>query len=213
MELLNVYVGRPRPVTYNGKLIQTGIFKELLKGEVRVTKLNLEGDQQADLKVHGGMNKAVYAYPFEHYAFWKNKFPELDFEGSAFGENLSVKGLLEEEVCIGDKFDIGSARLQVTTPRMPCFKLGIKMNNPAFIGDFLEEGRNGFYFKVLKEGIIKAGDSIKLVHRDSYGLTVDETIRAYHKERKNKKLLEKAAQSPSLPEDWKLLFEQKLLRL
>lgn len=213
MKLLSVYIGKPRTIEYEGKEVRTGIFKELHEGPANVKTLNIEGDGQADLRVHGGINKAVYAYPSEHYAYWKEKYPNLNYEGSAFGENLSVSGMSEQSVCIGDIYQIGTTKFMVTNPRMPCFKLGIKMQMPAFVGFFLEARLNGFYFKVVEEGTIEAGQNIQLISSDGYNLTVDEVILAYHKEKKNKMLLTKAAQAPNLPEDWTSFFQQKLDKL
>lgn len=213
MKLLNIYVGKPKTIEVEGQSVSTGIFKDLITGPVKVSTLNIEGDGQADLRVHGGVNKAVYGYPSEHYVYWKENHPNLTFEGSAFGENLSVSGMFEKKVCVGDVYQIGTVKLQVTNPRMPCFKLGIKMNDPAFVGTFLEAGLMGFYFKVLEEGVIEAGNEIQLISQDGYGLTVDEVTLAYHKEKKNKELLTKAANSPSLPEDWTDFFLKKLKRL
>jgi len=210
MQLLSIFIGRPTTVEYNGRTVSTGIFKQAVTQKVSVGKLNIEGDQQADLTVHGGVNKAVYAYPSEHYGFWKAERPDLSFEAGVFGENLSVTGMWETDVCIGDAFRIGSTVLSVTSPRMPCFKLGVKMGDPRFVRDFLQANRSGFYFKVIEEGAIEPGDKIEQVGEDGYGLTIDEVVRLYTTEKSNQELLRKAVDAPSLPEDWKIFFQHKI---
>ncbi len=213
MRLESVFVGKPVKADYNGGRISTGIFKKLVEGPVKPTSFNIEGDKQADLTVHGGVDKAVYAYPVEHYDFWKKERPDLQFTPGLFGENLSTAGLDETHVCIGDVFEIGSIILQVTSPRMPCYKLGIRMNDSRFIKDFMKAEKNGFYFKVLKEGTIEAGDSILKVKQDGHRLTVAEVIQLYTTRKSDKDLLTKATTSPSLPQDWIDHFDVALHRL
>jgi MOSC domain-containing protein YiiM len=152
MKLLSVNVGLPREIEWKEKVVRTSIFKAPVTGPVRVAKLNLDGDQQSDLSVHGGIDKAVYAYPSEHYAFWRREIPGMDLPWGVFGENFTTEGLLEEMVHIGDRFRVGSAEFVVTQPRMPCFKLGIRFNRSDIVKRFLQSGRSGFYFAVLKEG-------------------------------------------------------------
>src|SRR2546421_10750773 len=168
MKLLSVNAGLPREVEWRGKVVLTSIFKMPVPGRVRVTRLNVQGDQQSDLSVHGGADKAIYAYPSEHYAFWRNELPGTDFSWGAFGENLTTEGLLEDRVHIGDRFRAGSAEFVLTQPRMPCFKLGIRFNRPDMVKRFLESGWTGFYCAVLKEGKVAAGDSIELPERDQH---------------------------------------------
>lgn len=210
MKLLSIYVGNIKTVNYQGREITTGIYKNLVEGAVKVKKLSLEGDKQADLSVHGGKDKAVYAYPSEHYEFWKNKRPDLSFEAGKFGENLSITGLNELEVYVGDTYKIGSAVFKVTSPRLPCFKLGIKMDNPNFIKDFLEAKLTGFYFSVEEEGIIEAGDEIIQLSQDEHKLSIDEMTRLYSEDRFNTPLLEKAVNTPSLSQDWVDFFQKRL---
>jgi MOSC domain-containing protein YiiM len=164
--LLSVNVGCIQAVPYRGRQIATGIFKHAVDGPVMVRALNLDGDQQADPSVHGGVDKAVYLYPAEHYEAWRL---ELDRELAYghFGENLTVTGLLEEDVRIGDQLQVGEALLEVTQPRVPCFKLGIKMGDQHFLRRFLESGRSGFYCRVLCEGTVEAGQQIELIYRDT----------------------------------------------
>lgn len=213
MQLLSVYVGKPQTVSYQNREVTTSIFKTGQTGPVQVNALNLAGDQQADLRVHGGPDKAVYAYPAEHYTYWQTARSELDFGPGTFGENLSISGLLEEDVCIGDRYQIGTAQFQVTSPRMPCFKLGIKMQDPRFVKDFMDANKTGFYFKVLQEGTLTAGDPISLLHKDSYGLRVSEVSSLYSTHKENKQLLHKAAHAPALPADWADFFADRLHKL
>jgi len=165
-------VGVPREVESRGKMVRTSIFKAAIAGSVRVAALNIAGDEQSDLSVHGGVDKAVYAYPSEHYSFWRSELPELEFPWGAFGENLTVEGLPENEVRIGDRYRAGSAEFVVTQPRIPCFKLGIRFNRPDMVKRFLRSGRSGFYLAVLREGDIAAGDRIELIATDDRQVTV-----------------------------------------
>jgi len=212
MRLEHIFVGKPVEVEFNGRPVKTGIYKHEVQGKVKVTKMGIEGDQQADLTVHGGIYKAIYAYPIAHYTFWKEERPDLSFTPGIVGENLSVSGL-DEQVCVGDAFRIGKAVLSVTTPRLPCFKLGIKMGDARFIKDFMKAERNGFYFKVEEEGLIEAGDEIQKIHSDGYGLTIAETIRLYTSRKNDTKLLKKAIDSPSLIDAWKDDFEVRLRKM
>lgn len=213
MQVKGLFTGKPREVEYNGKIISTGIFKYPIVGPVKVYTLNMEGDGQADLSVHGGINKAVYAYPIEHYTYWQDTRPDLSFEVGTFGENLSVSGMKEDSVFIGDTYQIGEVTFSVTTPRMPCFKLGLRVGDPSFIKDFLKANKSGFYFKVLQEGRLDIGDHIKKVGEDGYRLSIREVVSLYDKQKTNKALLTKAVNSPSLPQDWIDHFRQKLKAL
>ena len=175
-KLLSVNVGLPRSVESRGRTVRTGIFKEPVLFRVHVGKLNVDGDRQADLRVHGGPDKAVYAYDFSGYTHWRRELSrELPF--GQFGENLTVDGLPETEVRIGDTYRIGAALLQVSEPRSPCFKLAMKMELPTFPKAFLAAGRTGFYLRVLEEGEIGAGDAIELVSREARGITVLDATR------------------------------------
>ena len=203
MKLLSVNVGLPREVEWNGKIIRTSIFKAPVSGRVRVAKLNLEGDQQSDLSVHGGIDKAVYAYPSEHYRFWREELSGTDLPWGAFGENFTTEGLLEEAVHIGDRFRVGSAEFVVTQPRMPCFKLGIRFDRPDIVKRFLQSGRAGFYFAVLKEGEVTAGDSIELLKRDEHGVTVADVVNLYRRDATNQDLLRRVSELSSLPKSWR----------
>jgi MOSC domain-containing protein YiiM len=210
MKLLSVNVGLPREIEWNGRIVRTSIFKEPVTGQVRVSSLNVQGDQQADLTVHGGIDKAVYAYPSEHYPFWREKFPDMTLPWGVFGENFTTQGLLEETLHIGDRLRVGSAEFVVTQPRMPCFKLGIRFNQPDMVKRFLESGRTGFYFAVLKEGEVAAGDSIELLERDEHKIPVADVVNLYRGDAANQKLLRRVSELPSLPNSWREYFRKRL---
>jgi MOSC domain-containing protein YiiM len=175
--LLSVNVGLPRLVTFQGELVETAIFKEQVEGAVRVRRLNLDGDRQADLSVHGGTDKAVYAYPSEHYPFWREELgTELGW--GAFGENLTVSGVTEEDLRIGDRLRIGSAEFVVTQPRTPCYKLNVRFGRADMVKRFHRSGRSGFYFAVAREGVVRAGDEIVIASREAGGMSVAEVVAA-----------------------------------
>lgn len=176
MKLLSVNVARPKRVRHSGRAVRTSIFKEPVSGRVAVRRRNVEGDEQADLSVHGGPDKAVYAYDIGGYEHWCRELSrELPF--GQFGENLTVEGMPETEVRIGDIYRVGTALLQVSAPRSPCFKLALKMGLPRFPRAFLASGRTGFYLRVLEEGEIGVGDAIELVSQDPRGVTVGQMTR------------------------------------
>src|SRR4029079_10846910 len=210
MRILSVNVGLPRDVEWRGKTVRTSIFKAPVPKRVRVAKLNLAGDEQSDLSVHGGVDKAIYAYPSEHYDFWRNEFPELDFPWGAFGENLTVEGLLEEKVYVGDRLRAGSAEFVVTQPRMPCFKLGIRFNRRDMVKRFLRSGRTGFYFPVLREGDVAAGDTIERVAADTQRISIADIGALYTADAANQDLLRRASDLPALPESWRAYFRERL---
>ncbi|MBE8966876.1 MOSC domain-containing protein [Nostocales cyanobacterium LEGE 12452] len=208
MKLISVNVGLPREVTWKGKTVSTGIFKEPVSDRVTVRSLNLDGDGQADLTVHGGADKAVYLYPFEHYEYWRNELPDTELPLGIFGENFTTTGLREEEVNIGDRFQIGNVRLMVTQPRLPCYKLGIRFGRPDIVKQFLASRRTGFYFRVLQEGEVGAGDTLELVSRDNNNITVDDITQLYVREQDNPELLRRAAQLEALPQSWRDYFQR-----
>jgi MOSC domain-containing protein YiiM len=210
MKILSLNVGLPREVTSRGKPVTTGIFKEPVKGPVMLRTLNLDGDRQADLTVHGGMSKAVYAYPSEHYAYWRTQLPGVDLLWGMFGENFTTEGLLEEAVYIGDRFGVGAAEVMVTEPRMPCFKLGIKFGRADIIKRFLASRRTGFYFAVVREGLVGAGDSVKLIGREQADISVADITRLYSFERDDAKALRRAIEVDALPQSWKGYFQHQL---
>lgn len=212
MKLISVNVGLPREVTWKGKTVSTGIFKEPVSDRVMVRVLNLDGDGQADLTVHGGADKAVYVYPFEHYDYWRNELPDTELPLGIFGENLTIAGLREEDVNIGDCFRIGTVKLMVTQPRLPCYKLGIRFGRPDMVKRFLASRRTGFYFRVLQEGEVGAGDTLELVSRDDNNITVANITQLYTREQNNPELLHQAAQLEALPENWRDYFQEQSRR-
>ncbi len=214
MRLLSVNVGLPREVSWQGRVVSTAIFKDPVAGSVRVGRLNLEGDRQADLTVHGGPTKAIYAYPSEHYEFWREQLTGTVLEWGAFGENFTTEGLGESSISIGDRYRIGAARLVVTEPRMPCFKLGIRFGDPGMIKRFLQSERSGFYFGVEEEGRVEAGDPIELLEKNpGSDLRVREVTRLYTSDRENRELLRKAVETEALPETWRGYFARRLEKL
>jgi MOSC domain-containing protein YiiM len=210
MRVVSLSVGLPREVEWDGHTVLTSIFKEPVDRRLRVSTLNFEGDRQSDLTVHGGVAKAVYAYPAEHYEYWRRELPGLDLPWAVFGENLTIEGLLEGEVRIGDRFRVGSAEFVVTQPRMPCYKLGIRFGRMDILKRFLHSGRTGFYFAVLTEGEVGAGDSIELVARADEGVTVADVVNLYTVNTENQDLLRRATRSSMLPESWKDYFRKRL---
>lgn len=213
MQVISVNVGQPREVVWKGQTVTTGIFKEPVAGRIAVRRLNLEGDRQADLSVHGGPEKAIYAYPTEYYAFWREQFPEMDLPWGMFGENLTITGLLDETVHIGDRFQVGSAHLKVTQPRLPCYKLGLKFGRDDILKRFLQSRLTGFYFSVLKEGEVAAYDPISLLHRDEHQIKVDDITRLYRQDKHNLDLLRRVVEVEALPEAWRDYYLQRLVQL
>jgi MOSC domain-containing protein YiiM len=209
MKLLSVNVGLPREIEWKGKVVRTSIFKTPVMSRVRVARLNLVGDQQSDLSVHGGIDKAVYAYPSEHYPFWRRELPGADLPWGVFGENLTTDGLFED-TRIGDRLRIASAEFVVTQPRMPCFKLGIRFNRPDMVKRFLESGRTGFYLAVLQEGEVAAGDSIELLERDEHNIPVADVVHLYRQDATNQDLLRRVSELPARPKSWRDYFFKRL---
>ena len=212
MELISVNVGLPREVNWKGKTVRTGIFKEPVSDRVMVRSLNLNGDGQADLTVHGGLEKAVYVYPFEHYAYWRNELPDTELTLGSFGENFTVTGFREEALNIGDRFQVGTVQLMVTQPRMPCYKLGIRFGRPDIVKRFLASRRTGFYFSVLQEGEVGAGDTLELVSQDDNNITVADITQLYTREKTDPELLHRAAQLEPLPGSWRDYFQEQSRR-
>jgi len=210
MKLLSVNVGLPREVNWQKKLVTTGIFKEPVQGPVMMRRLNLDGDQQADLTVHGGVNKAVYLYPSEHYSYWRSELPGMDLAWGMFGENFSTEGLLENAVYIGDRFRIGETEVMVTEPRMPCYKLGIKFGRADIIKRFLASRRTGFYAAVTREGMVGPGDALELVGHKQQDISVADITRLYAFDKDDVKSLRQATQIEALPESWKGYFRHQL---
>ena len=213
MKILSINVGLPRLVMRNGEPVSTGIFKEPVAGRVMLRTLNLDGDRQADLSMHGGPEKAVYAYPSEHYDFWKRELPDMDLPWGMFGENFTTEGMLETEINIGDRFRIGLAEVMVTQPRMPCYKLGIRFGRTDIIKRFLASERSGLYFSVLKEGEVGAGDEFVPLEKNASGVRVVDVTRLYSSDKRNVDLLQRAITTEALPESWREYFRKKIKSL
>ena len=213
MKIISLNVGKPQLVIVNEQPVSTGIFKEPITDRVMLRTLNLDGDRQADLSVHGGPNKAVYVYPSEHYPFWKHELPEMELPWGVFGENLTTTGLLETETHIGDRFRVGSAEVKVTQPRMPCYKLAIRFERNDIIKRFLASERTGFYLSVLKEGEVGVGDEFELIEKNTSDVRVVDVVRLYSSDRRDLDLLRHAIASESLPDSWREHFRERLRKL
>ncbi len=210
MNLISVNAGLPREVRFRGQPILTSIWKSPVAGRVHVSPLNLEGDQQSDLAVHGGVDKAVYAYPSEHYAFWRAELPDVEFVWGNFGENFTTAGLLETEVRVGDRLLVGGGEFMVTQPRMPCFKLGIRFGRPTMEKRFLKSRRSGFYLAVLREADVAAGDPIEFLPQPAPSVTITELVGLYAGDLDDPALMQRAAAHPALPAGWREHFRRRL---
>jgi MOSC domain-containing protein YiiM len=210
MRIVSVNVGLPREIQWRRETVKTSIFKAPVSGRVTVRLLNLEGDQQSDLTVHGGVDKAVYAYPSEHYAFWREELPGGALPWGAFGENLTTEGLLEGTVHIGDRLRIGSADFTVSQPRVPCYKLGVRFDRPDMVKRFLLSGRPGFYLRVSREGEVGAGDAVTLTAHDAAAVSVADIFDLYTADAADQDLLRRASELPALPDGWREDFRQRL---
>jgi MOSC domain-containing protein YiiM len=210
MKVLSVNVGGPREVEWRGETVRTSIWKAPVPGRVAVRRTNLAGDEQSDLRVHGGVDKAVYVYPHEHYAFWQAELPGVALGAGHFGENLTTAGLLEADVSIGDRLRIGSAELRVTQPRVPCFKLGLRFGRPELVKRFLAAGRSGFYLAVLREGELGAGDAIERIPVATPSLSVAEVADLHAGRSRARERLRLASELAGLPEGWRESFRQAL---
>lgn len=208
MKLLSVNVSMPKEVPYRGEMLRTGIYKQPVSGRVMLRQLNLDGDGQADLEAHGGHDKAVYAYPYEHYAYWSRELGRADFSYGQFGENFTIEGLLEEEVCIGDVYRIGEAIVEVTQPRAPCYKLAHKMEMPTFVKLFTQSERIGFYMAVVQEGEVGAGDSITRLLAGPEQMTVKEIFHLLYFDKRNVAQAKRALRIPALAEAWREPMEK-----
>jgi MOSC domain-containing protein YiiM len=213
VKLISQNVSLPRIVEWHGEPVTTGIFKEPVDGPLMLRRLNLDGDRQADLTVHGGKSKAVYAYPSEHYEFWRKELPEMDLPYGMFGENFTTQGFVEDSVNVGDRFRLGKAELMVTEPRLPCYKLGIKFGRADIIKRFLQSRRTGFYFAVLKEGRVKAGDEIELISRDANNISIADITRLYAFEKDDLATLRRAVKLEALSESWRGYFQKQIQKL
>ena len=216
MKLISVNCGLPREALWHGRSVITSIYKEPVAGRIALRTLNLDGDRQADLSVHGGKDKAVYCYPIEHYDYWKAELAGNPLFMGAFGENFTIEGLDEESVHIGDRYSVGSAEVVVTQPRLPCYKLGIKFGSDDMVKRFLNSRRTGFYLAVTQEGDVGAGDEMLLLWHEPNSIPVSEITRLYVTK---KYLIEDVNQTrralgvAALPDGWKEYFQEKLDRL
>lgn len=209
---MSVNVSRPRLVVWNGQTVSTGIYKTPVANRVMLRTLNLDGDRQADLTVHGGTTKAAYAYPAEHYGYWRNELPGTELPCGMFGENFTTEGLEESSVNIGDRFRLGMAEVMVTEPRLPCYKLGIKFGRADIIKRFLASGRTGFYFSVQREGEVGVEDEIELISRDENNVTVADISRLYVRDKEDVEMMRRAVAVKALPESWRDHFRQLLAK-
>ena len=216
MKLVSVNTGLPREVQWHGRIVTTGIFKQPIEGQVAVRNLNLDGDRQADLTVHGGEYKAVYCYPVAHYDYWTRELPGQQLPMGMFGENFTTDGLLEDSVYIGDQFSVGSAEVIVTQPRLPCYKLGVRFQSDDMVKRFLASGRTGFYLAVTHEGEVGARDEIKVIDRDPNRVPVSEITRLYITKRYGDdevSSVRRAMRVAALPESWKEYFRERLQKI
>ena len=214
MRVVAVSVGLPQIVqTADEGFVTTAIFKKPVDGRVKVGDLNLEGDAQADLRVHGGWSKAVYAYPSEHYEFWAKEYPDKDLEAAQFGENLATEGLIETDLFIGDRLRIGTAEFVVTEPRMPCYKLGIRFGRKDILRRFLQSRRSGFYLAVTKTGELSAGDDIAILVRDDNQVSVSDVVRVWTEDKTDVNTMTRALNIESFPETWKTPFRDRIAKI
>jgi MOSC domain-containing protein YiiM len=215
MQLASLNVGRPREVTWRGRTVTTGIYKNPVEGPVMLRTLNLDGDGQADLSVHGGKHKAVYCYPLEHYAYWQRELPGTDLRMGMFGENFTTEGLTEDDTWIGDQFTVGSATVVVTQPRLPCYKLGIRFQSDQMVKRFQASGRTGFYVAVAREGSVRAGQEISRVGRDPDGIPVSAITRLYVAKTytvEDARIVDRALRIAALPDAWKDHLRERLAK-
>jgi MOSC domain-containing protein YiiM len=213
MKIISVNVGLPIKVNFGKEIVTTAIFKNPIKHRIKLYKLNLEGDKQADLTVHGGIDKAVYSYPAEHYEFWKKEIEDFEYSWGTFGENLTTEGLLEDLVNIGDQFQIGSAKVVATQPRMPCYKLAVRFGRMDIIRRFMASERSGIYFKVAQEGEIGVEDKIELIKSDENKVTIRDIVRLQTNGGRDTEMMNRAIKVKDLPDGWRNYFMEKLTKL
>lgn len=213
MKLISVNVGLAREIEYAGKKEMTGIYKNPVPGPVMLRQLSLDGDQQVDLKNHGGVGRAVYMYPYEHYEYWSAELNRDDLTYGIFGENLTTLGLLETEVRIGDRYRVGEAEIVITQPRMPCYKLGVRMGDERIIKRMTASRKHGFYGGVVSMGQVRPGDPISLVWQDPLGLTVDDVVRIHTVDTGDVETLRKAVSSKALAEEYRQRYRKQLAKL
>jgi MOSC domain-containing protein YiiM len=211
MKIVSLNVGLPRTVRSHGRDVLTAIYKSPVRGPIMLRRLNLDGDRQADLEVHGGPCKAVYAYASEHYDFWRQGFPKMDLSWGAFGENFTTEGFFEEDAVIGDQYRIGQALLAVAQPRFPCYKIAIRFERDDMVKRFLAAGRSGVYFSVIEQGLVNTGDKTELVHEVKERVSVADVNRAYaHGVRADVPMLRRIAKLEPLPAELREYFAHQL---
>jgi MOSC domain-containing protein YiiM len=210
MRVISVNTGRPREVRANGDIVRTSIWKSPREGRVRAAGVNLEGDEQSDLTVHGGQYKSVYVYPSEHYAYWYEQLAGVELPWGIFGENLTIEGLLESDVFIGDRIGIGTAEFQVTQPRQPCFKLGIRFGREDMLKRFVASGRSGFYVSIVTEGDVGRGDAIRVIHREPDSVSVSEMFALKMGSAASQDAMRRAASLDALSPSWREHFRSRL---
>jgi MOSC domain-containing protein YiiM len=210
MKTISVNVGRPQDVPWRGTTVRTSIFKAPAPGRRYVSSLNVQGDEQSDLTVHGGADKAVYVYPAEHYPFWREELPDVEFPWGVFGENLTSEGLLDVAVHIGDRLRVGSAEFIVTQPRMPCYKLNVRFGRADMTKRFRTSGRSGFYLAVVREVEIGPDDEIELLARDPLAVCLTDVVNLYLTDGADRDLLRRVIEIPALPANWKEYFRQQI---
>jgi MOSC domain-containing protein YiiM len=213
MHVVSVNVALPREILWKGRIVQTGIFKDPQEGRIAMRRLNLEGDRQADLTVHGGPEKAVYGYPLEHYEFWHGVLPNVALPCGSFGENLTLEGLTEENVHIGDRFRIGTAEVVVTQPRQPCYKLAAKFGRADVVRQMLESGLSGFYFAVQREGDVGAGDPVEVIDREIQAVRVADLNRLFRGETDDIGLMRRAVLVDALPQGWREALQEQIAQV
>ena len=209
MHVISVNVGTPRDFPWQGRMVSTAIFKDPVEGPVPLRRHNFAGDAQADLSVHGGPDKAVYAYPIEHYPGWQVRL-DRELQPGIFGENLTTEGLVEDHVHIGDVFRFGTAELVVTQPRMPCFKLGLRFNDPKMVKTFLQAGHPGIYFAVREEGVVAAGDPIEKLAEDAHRVTVSRMLRLILDDDADRDEIARLLEVSALAAVWRKEFKRRL---
>ena len=229
MKLISVNTGMPREVSWHGRMVTTAIFKEPVKGRVALRKLNLDGDRQADLTVHGGEYKAVYCYSMAHYDYWKKELPGRELPMGMFGENFTIddggnalqggpssagrQGVLEDTVHLGDRFSVGTAEVVVTQPRLPCYKLGVRFGSDDMVKRFLASERTGFYVAVVREGEVGPGDEMKVIAHEPNAVAVSEITSLYVAKRYGDaeiRTVRRALRVEELPESWKEYFRERM---
>lgn len=213
MKIISLNVGLPRRFDYHNLDVTTSIFKSAVSGPRLLRRMNVDGDCQADLSVHGGKNKAVYAYPSEHYDYWREQLPEYEFVWGNFGENFTTEGLLEEAAFLGDHYRVGGATVKVAQPRLPCFKLGLRFDRPDMVKRFLLSRRSGVYFSVVEEGMVSSGDTLERVLEDQRRISIADINRTYLEPEKHRGLLERIVQQEVLPSSLHVEFSEILSTL